>query len=247
MLYSESENANIDVKLQDAYAHLHGTDNGNPYFFSYSIFSKLPKISLKSFSEEENDILNKLIREVLYHSKLHNHCKEVQITYDNSKILKDTTDYVAVYGNEKEVSFFTNKATRELVESAKGLVVVTLHNHTDITDLYLKDMIVFAGVPTIKMMAEVNTNGQVSVFGRTKECDLLPVFIKCYESVIGNEQSFSIEALDLLNAKERMAIKENFVKEAQKYGAKYFPLITKDRNVYENVDRNEKSGEEIDL
>ena len=225
MLYSESEDKYLDMTMQDAYDKLRGINNSNPGFFSHEIFSKLPTLSFDFFSQEEDDNFNKMVKEVLIHSKLYNSYNEVQITYNTEKLLLSPDDYVPVYGDEKSVKFLSDENTKRLVDAADCLAIVTVHNHPDITDFSLKDMIIFSGIPKIKLMSVVNKNGEVSVLYRTRECGLLENMAKHFSFICGDETSFSVRAIELLSENEKKELKLKFVADLELFGAGYVPLI----------------------
>lgn len=230
MLLTDNEDNYINMSMQDAYNKLNGKNNDLPGFFSYEIFSKLPTISFDFFTQNEDDNFNKLIKEVLIHSKLYNHYNEVQITYDINKILQDVGDYVPVYGTHNDVKFYSDPRTKEIIDNAEGLLVVSLHNHTDNTDFSLKDLLAFSGINKIKIMAVVNIEGEVSILYRTKECDLLPIIIKYFDEITNGEKQFNLESVELLTPTEKKYIKDNFYKEIEDYGCEYIPFIKKNDN-----------------
>ena len=227
MLYSETDECLINMTLKDASDMLHGKDNSLPGYFTREVLFQIPEIRYSGLTEKESENVARLIRELLYISKMENRYNEVSITFDLEKALNEKEDYVCTLGDETSVPFCSDPNTARLLRSTNRLVIVNLHNHPNNSGVFIKDAIAFAIRENIKLMAVVNHKGEVSYLLRNKCVDLTPCIASALEMFNGDEEGVYIIATDMLSLAERKEFKTRLFKEFAEHGVEYQPYISK--------------------
>lgn len=122
--------------------------------------NKVSYIQYKNFTNEQNDIMYELAKNVLYLSQNANHSNEVAITCDlNSDAPLES--YAVCYGNEHSVDVCSDTASNHIIVSSTSYTVVVLHNHPSTQTFSLEDIFFFLTYATIKVIVVVSNQGTI--------------------------------------------------------------------------------------
>ena len=134
--------------------------------------SKVPYVMYHEIPEEQYEILQMIAKEVLRISRDENNCNEVAIAYDLDSPQKelDGEKYLAwARGDEYSVDPMSDTETNHIIVSAKGCVVVILHNHPNLSKISLEDVMFLLRLPTIKMIVAVTNRGAIGYIVKTSK------------------------------------------------------------------------------
>ena len=132
---------------------------------------KVPRIQYKNIPESEYATIQELAKNVLWISKNENNSNEVAITYsmDSTRYIEKGEGYLGVaLGSEHEVDPISNTVAYHLVSSAKGCIVIVLHNHPSLSDFSLADVQFLLQYASVKMMAVITNLGSISYLSKRK-------------------------------------------------------------------------------
>lgn len=101
--------------------------------------SKVPYIEYKNMTEEQNLIMQKLAKEVLFLSQNCNDSNEVAITCDMGSD-NPLESYGVCMGQEHSVDVCSDTQSNHLIMSASLCTVVILHNHPSLQTFSLDDI-----------------------------------------------------------------------------------------------------------
>ena len=124
----------------------------------------MPYIKYREIPEDQYETLQSLAKAVLKISRDENDCNEVAIAYDLDGPQKelDGEEYLAwAQGDEYSVEPMSDTETNHVIVSAKGCVVVILHNHPNLSKISLEDVMFMLRLPTIKMVVAVTNRGAI--------------------------------------------------------------------------------------
>ena len=210
-------------------------DNSN---ISIVAISNVPYIQYPGFTKEECEEVFNQTKETLRFAKYENSCNEVAITYDK-RCIQNT--YFKIKGDFSSVPIMGDEKTRNLLQTnneSGEIVVVSIHNHPDISVISVNDLLVFNENPSIKLMVVVNKDGQVSFLERTGNNKLPSIVIN---NILQTEPNFSAKMTewklknpnkeftlrDILNKEQIKTIFEESIREMQTMGVIYSPYIGK--------------------
>ncbi len=231
-LISRNTDSLMSELITNGLDRLEGVENSNPFFFDLSVISNIPKINLPELSDDEQDAILTLSKEVLLESKKNNRYKEVSITYRMDKKPEEAGAFVVAKGDSKSVKFLEDNATREMIENSGKNVIINFHNHPDGATFSIKDLFIFSFFQQIKMMEIINHKGQVSVLCKPDTLghnlthiieqeikNICPDIRSRYEQL--KEENEDAEIMDVLTSKEKIAIVDNCIHEFESLGIIY--------------------------
>lgn len=119
---------------------------------------KVPYVSYKGFTEEQNKIVYSLAKEVLRLSKENNDSNEVAIT---CCLKDDSTDvyYGVAYGDEHSVNVLADTDSYHIIMSEQDVTVVMLHNHPSTQTFSIEDLMFMLFYANIKVLVLVSNQG----------------------------------------------------------------------------------------
>ena len=132
--------------------------------------SKVPYIEYYGFTNEQNQIMQTLAKEVLLLSKNENESNEVAITCDLGSD-DPLNNFGVTLGTEHEVDILADTFSNHIIVSQKSVAVVVLHNHPSTQTFSLQDIQFFIEFPMIEVMVVVSNQGTVHYVKRDKNYD----------------------------------------------------------------------------
>lgn len=142
---------------------------------------KVPYIEYKDMTEEQNLIMQKLAKEVLFLSQTCNDSNEVAITCDMGS--DDPLDsYGVCMGQEHSVDVCSDTQSNHLIVSASMCTVVILHNHPSLQTFSLDDIRFFIANRRISVLVVVSNQGKVHYMYKDKkyaEREAVQLFNEC--------------------------------------------------------------------
>lgn len=134
--------------------------------------SKVPYVKYREIPEDQYETLQMLAKAVLRISRDENDCNEVAIAYDLDGPQKelDGERYIAwAKGDEFSVEPMSDTETNHVIVSAKGCVVVILHNHPNLSKISLEDVMFMLRLTTVKMVVAVTNKGTIGYIVKTDQ------------------------------------------------------------------------------
>lgn len=147
-----------------------------------------------------------------------NDCNEIAIAYDLDSPQKalDGDKYIAwAKGDEYSVEPMSDTDTNHIIVSAKGCVVVILHNHPNLSKISLEDVMFMFRIPTVKMIIAVTNQGGIGYIVKTDkyEKNVLDAYKLMEEAVLRNNTA--------RNLKQKQEACEYFLNNCYKVGLVY--------------------------
>ena len=127
---------------------------------------KVSRVEYHGLTEDQNDFLYRIAREVLLRAMVENDSNEVAITID----LDNLDDEIGVaYGNEHSVDVGSDSTSFHILLSGEN--VATVHNHPSTQTLSLTDVEFLLRYERLKYMVVVTNQGVVHYLMKTEEFD----------------------------------------------------------------------------
>ena len=160
--------------------------------------SKVPYVKYREIPEDQYETLQSLAKAVLKISRDENDCNEVAIAYDLDGPQKelDGEEYLAwAKGDEYSVEPMSDTETNHVIVSAKGCVVVILHNHPNLSKISLEDVMFMLRLSTVKMVVAVTNRGAIGYIVKTGdyEKNKLAAYKLMEEAVERNNRATSLK------------------------------------------------------
>jgi len=130
--------------------------------------SKVPYIEYKNMTEEQNLIMQKLAKEVLFLSQNCNDSNEVAITCDMGSD-NPLESYGVCMGQEHSVDVCSDTQSNHLIMSASLCTVVILHNHPSLQTFSLDDIRFFIANRGISILVVVSNQGKIHYIFKDKK------------------------------------------------------------------------------
>lgn len=163
---------------------------------------KVAYVKYKDFTEEQNNIMHQLAKDVLTIAKLYNNSNEVAITCDlNSE--NPLESYGISYGDEHSVDVYSDTLSNHIIVSGKSFTVVLLHNHPSTQTFSLDDIHFFLVNATIKVIVVVTNQGTVHYLYKDSAYDYqssFDLFADCTQDITNKstEKECYVAALTFL-------------------------------------------------
>ena len=208
------------------------------YCFTENEFANVPWINFPGYSNRMNLNTQLMAIQVMYESLNRKEGKyhEVSITYDGNyqgeNILRENC--VVVYGGKDHVDFMNNADVRKVIGNAEKSSIITMHNHPNNTAASLRDMIIFGGVPKLKLMEIVRPTGNIDILFRHERIPMINEMNKILYKTAPNlkqrqsedHEEYKKELLDYLTSEETKIIRDEYKKIFKQYGITYIEGVT---------------------
>ena len=188
----------------------------------------IPYIKYRGLKEDQCLRIQELEQILLSVSRFKNNCNEVAITYrlDGDEFLNEQDRMSIVYGEEGEVNIFSDEKTKKLFETAKELVILSMHNHPNGTSFSFNDLAFFYSHDEIKIFVVVTNTGKVNSISRTdlytKGASLTRLVEMLKEKVPRfKELSFEAVRISVENKKKAYAVMKEWFKHLKEFGMRY--------------------------
>lgn len=155
---------------------------------------KVPLIEYYGFTDEQNQIMQELARNVLVISKESNDSNEVALTCDLGKS-DPLHNFGVALGTEHAVDVLSDTLSNHMIVSSKSIVVVLLHNHPSTQTFSLEDVQFFVQHPMLTVIVVVSNQGTVHYLKRDKDYDygkVVVLFKECIQGLKRNSPSSEV-------------------------------------------------------
>ena len=135
---------------------LHSKDRFSKVAITDIAISKIPRISYKGLTEEQNEMLYRLSRMVLIKARQENNSDESAFTID----LDDLDGRIGeINGTEHFVDIDADSTSYHLLRTGKNVAIV--HNHPSTQTLSMEDVYFFLHYDTLRYIIVVSNQGTV--------------------------------------------------------------------------------------
>lgn len=136
--------------------------------------NKIPFIKFPNLTKEESFKVWKLEKQLVHHVFSANRGKESAIVYNlrDNTFEKEEDRRTICDGDEKSVNIMENGEAKTLIQTAKSIAVIILHNHPSSSNMSLADVTLFLNNPSILLLTVVKHNGFVEYVGRSSYSDI---------------------------------------------------------------------------
>lgn len=155
---------------------------------------KVPLIEYYGFTDEQNQIMQELARNVLVISKESNDSNEVALTCDLGKP-DPLHNFGVALGTEHDVDVLSDTLSNHMIVSSKSVVVILLHNHPSTQTFSLEDVQFFIQHPMLTVIVVVSNQGTVHYLKRDKDFDygkVVVLFKECTQGLQRNSPSSEV-------------------------------------------------------
>ena len=155
---------------------------------------KVPLIEYYGFTDEQNQIMQELARNVLVISKESNDSNEVALTSDLGKP-DPLHNFGVALGTEHDVDVLSDTLSNHMIVSSQSVAVVLLHNHPSTQTFSLEDVQFFVQHPMLTVIVVVSNQGTVHYLKRDKDFDygkVVVLFKECIHGLKRNSPSSEV-------------------------------------------------------
>lgn len=226
--YGMSLDEYMNAVLLDGISRLAGEAEDYPGYFGFEVIQNVPYINYPGLTDEQNSFAQAMAKQVLIVSKRENQFKEVAITYN----LNNPDDYIVTKGSDNMVFYKDDKDVENLLNKSEPMMIVSLHNHPNNSEISFADLSIFCLSDQIKLMSIVNTRGEVSFLERTKNINLMPVMLSSLSKFAPDIRQRTIinpqkDVVELISPNECSQIRNNLLESIQKCGIIYHEQVSK--------------------
>ena len=157
-------------------------------YITDTAIDKVPLIEYYGFTDEQNQIMRELARNVLVISKESNDSNEVALTCDLGKP-DPLHNFGVALGTEHDVDVLSDTLSNHMIVSSKSVAVVLLHNHPSTQTFSLEDVQFFVQHPMLTVIVVVSNQGTVHYLKRDKDFDYGKVAVLFKECIQGLKRS----------------------------------------------------------
>jgi proteasome lid subunit RPN8/RPN11 len=147
--------------------------------------NKVPLVQYNGFTDNQNQLMQKLAQEVLTVSKEQNDSNEVAITCDLGAD-NPLEVYGVSFGTEHEVDVRADTLSNHILVSQKTVAVVVLHNHPSTQTFSIQDIRFFIEFSVLEVMVVVSNQGTIHYLRREENYNLkkaAALFNECVENL----------------------------------------------------------------
>ena len=157
-------------------------------YITDTAIDKVPLIEYYGFTDEQNQIMRELARNVLVISKESNDSNEVALTCDLGKP-DPLHNFGVALGTEHDVDVLSDTLSNHMIVSSKSVAVVLLHNHPSTQTFSLEDVQFFVQHPMLTVIVVASNQGTVHYLKRDKDFDYGKVAVLFKECIQGLKRS----------------------------------------------------------
>ena len=152
---------------------------------------KVPLIEYFGFTDEQNQIMQELAKNVLVISKESNDSNEVALTCDLGKP-DPLHNFGVALGTEHDVDVLSDTLSNHMIVSSSSVAVILLHNHPSTQTFSLEDVQFFVQHPMLEVIVVVSNQGTIHYLKRDKDFDydkVVVLFRECIQGLTRNSPS----------------------------------------------------------
>ena len=161
-------------------------------------------------------------------SRLKNNCNEVALTYrlDGDIFLNASERISVVYGAENQVDIFSDEKTKKLFETAKELVIVSMHNYPNDTSYSFSDLLFFYRHDEIRLFIVVTNTGKVSSLSRDDlylKKESFEYLMQLLAKNVPQFKELKFDAIEESNENKKIAyrVMKKWLNEVEQFGLNY--------------------------
>ena len=155
---------------------------------------KVPLIEYYGFTNEQNQIMQELAKNVLVISKESNDSNEVALTCDLGKP-DPLHNFGIALGTEHDVDVLSDTLSNHMIVSSSSVAVILLHNHPSTQTFSLEDVQFFIQHPMLEVIVVVSNQGTVHYLKRDKDFGydkVVVLFRECIQGLTRNSPSSEV-------------------------------------------------------
>lgn len=155
---------------------------------------KVPLIEYYGFTDEQNQIMQELAKNVLVISKERNDSNEVALTCDLGKP-DPLHNFGVALGTEHDVDVLSDTLSNHMIVSSSSVAVILLHNHPSTQTFSLEDVQFFVQHPMLEVIVVVSNQGTVHYLKRDKDFDydkVVVLFRECIQGLTRNSPNSEV-------------------------------------------------------
>ena len=152
---------------------------------------KVPLIEYYGFTDEQNQIMQELAKNVLVISKESNDSNEVALTCDLGKP-DPLHNFGVALGTEHDVDVLSDTLSNHMIVSSSSVAVILLHNHPSTQTFSLEDVQFFVQHPMLEVIVVVSNQGTVHYLKRDKDFNydkVVVLFKECIQDLTRNSSN----------------------------------------------------------
>ena len=152
---------------------------------------KVPLIEYYGFTDEQNQIMQELAKNVLVISKESNDSNEVALTCDLGKP-DPLHNFGVALGTEHDVDVLSDILSNHMIVSSSSVAVILLHNHPSTQTFSLEDVQFFIQHPMLEVIVVVSNQGTVHYLKRDKDFNydkVVVLFKDCIQDLTRNSSN----------------------------------------------------------
>ena len=247
--FSEKYLKEWDALLDECESELKVYDKENDSIFSITedAIKRVPYIKFNGFTAEQCLEIQNLEKQVLIVSKFKNDCKEVALTYrlDGESFENESDRKAFAIGDENHVDIFSHKESRELFESSKELMIISMHNHPNNAPPSFNDILFFYTHDSIRLFIVVTNKGEVSSLLRNDlylKREAFSYFVKLLEKSVPQFRELKFRAINLSYENKKMAanVLKKWLGEVAQFGLEYREGVLKSGQPERKQKRNNR-------
>ena len=201
--------------------------------------SKIPYVMYPDLTKMQSLIVHELAEYLLSLAKSQNKSNEIAVTYnldnndDISNGMAEVLEKTGIcFGSNNETELFSDSKTMSIINRAKNIAIVNLHNHPSCNTFSIQDISVFLKETAIKLMLVLGNNGEL--YYLSKNIDKYN-FLQAREYLI-NVTKVVVPTIEnkkqtFLTYKEMKDIEDLFLKNCGQFGIEYRHILGNEREL----------------
>ena len=201
--------------------------------------SKIPYVMYPDLTKTQSLIVHELAEHLLNLAKSQNNSNEIAVTYnldnndDISNGMMEVLEKTGIcFGTNNETELFSDSKTMSIINRAKSIAIVNLHNHPSCNTFSIQDISVFLKETAIKLMLVLGNNGELYYLSKNidkynflQAREYLVNATKAVAPTIGNKKQ------TFLTYKEMRDIGDLFLKNCDQFGIEYKHVLGNEREL----------------
>ena len=210
--------------------------NHNKRLITDISISKIPYVVYPDMNTDLNLVIHELAEHLLSLAKQNNNSNEVAITFnleDNFKI-KDGMDNILekvgiCYGSQNEIDLFSDTQTMSVINRARSIAVINMHNHPSCSSFSTTDISTFLKETVVKVMIVIGNNGELYYLSKNENYNHDKA--RKYLTDIGKVIIPGISDTEKATVKDLRAVADIFLKNSSRFGIEYRHILGSDKEL----------------
>lgn len=215
--------------------------------------SKIPYVVYPDLDTNLNLVIHELAEHLLFLAKKDNDSNEVAITFnleDNFKIkegIEKVLEKVGIcFGTQNETDLFSDTQTMSIINRARSIAVINMHNHPSCSSFSVTDISTFLKESVVKMMIVIGNNGELYYLSKDKNYNHNKA--RRYLTDVGKVIMPGINDSTKATVKDLRTVADIFLKNSSRFGIEYRHILgtNKTLKMFKVEDKNKNDKENDD-